>query len=798
MTRVQVVLTDALQGLRSGRGTLLLAFIVLTLAMTAGTVTFSVVDGVALRPLPYSSPEQLVGISSPGAKPGTVAPVSPQDYFSWADGTQAFQSLAASRPAPPLQLEVGGGGTEPLVTRRATANLFDMLGVRPVAGRLFGPEDERAGGPGVAILSHEVWARRFGADRSVIGRIVNFGHEPLQIVGVLPAGVWHPLELSPPDVYTVYVATGAERSNGRARSLSVVGRLRTNVTVEQARADVIRVSTVPIVVLPLQDQVAGAARQWLFLLLAAVALVLLIACVNVATLLLVRATARAQELAIREALGESRGMLGIGLVIEGLMLALSAGLTATVVSVGAVEAVKANLPAGLFTRVSTIAVDARVLSVSMAVAVLCGIVFASAPAWLAARCDLIGVMKAGGGPLIGGRRADRSLTAFLVAEVTVVCVLLVATTLVVRSFLLITTADLGFDRKNVVAINYERPRKDDREASRPLGDAVLRAELLARTKSVPGVVDAAISTNGSVPLSGSSVRYSLIVPGMGETQRDDALETRMVTPDYFRVMGMQLVDGRLFDARDRTGAPLVMVINDVAARRFFPDRNPLGQIVTFRGPTTIVGVLRGVHFNGPEADVGPEMYLPADQEVARGPIDFGELVMRTSGSSSEIAAAVRDAVRPTLGVEPGQARVVDDLFRRITAGRRFNAGVMVALGFIGIALGVIGVYGTMAFIVTRQFRDIGLRLALGASRSMILRSVLGSSLRCVGLGMAMGLSCAWAVSNAFRSFVFGIHPTEPSVYCQVAGFVALISLVAALVPAMRAARLDPSETLRRD
>jgi hypothetical protein len=241
-----------------------------------------------------------------------------------------------------------------------------------------------------------------------------------------------------------------------------------------------------------------------------------------------------------------------------------------------------------------------------------------------------------------------------------------------------------------------------------------------------------------------------------------------------------------------------MLINDVAARRFFPNRDPIGQTVTFRGATTIVGVLRSVHFQGPEGDVRPEMYVPADQQRVLPPRDIGTVVIRTSRSPHQVADAVREAIRPVLGVEPGRPQVVDEMFRRITAGRRFNAAVMAALGVLGVALGIAGVYGTIQFLVTRKVRDIGLRLALGASPSRIMRSVLSLALRRVALGTLLGLTVAWGISGAFHSLVFGITPTDPGTYLQVAGLIALAGAVAALLPALRAARLDPVDALRRE
>jgi predicted permease len=455
------------------------------------------------------------------------------------------------------------------------------------------------------------------------------------------------------------------------------------------------------------------------------------------------------------------------------------------------------LPAGL-TRVPDIAVDGRVLMVTVSVAGLCGLVFSSAPAWLAGRNDLVGLMKTGGGAVIGGQRRNRLLSVFLVADVAFVCVLLVATALVITSFILVTTADLGFDRRNVMTFPYERALQEVNEADRSAAAAVLRTELLNRARSVPGVISAAIATNASTPLSGGSVRYSIDIPGFGQTTREDWPETRMVTPDYFRVLGMQLIRGRMFEPSDGAGAPRVMLINDVAARRFFPDRDPIGEVVTFRGPTTIIGVLRGVRMNGPEVEMRPEMYTLADQVEPRYQRAGGHLVVRADRDPRSLAAAVREAIRPALDAEPPQPQFVDDDFRRLTAGRRFNAGLMAAFGLIAVAIGAIGVYGTMEFVVAQQVRSIGLRMALGASTSHVMRSVLRDAMRRVMLGTVIGLGGAWLVSRAFTSFVFGIRPTEPALYMSVGGLLALVGLAAALVPALHAARLDPLVSLRHE
>lgn len=791
--RVRMDLRDAFRGLRGDRGTTLMAFVILSLTMGAGTVTFSVVDGVALRPLPYASPDRLVSISPPGATPGAVRPSSPSDYFDWLESAQTLESLGAARLAPGLVLHFGGL-TETLVTRSVTANLFDVLGVRPAIGRFFGPEHERPGGPSTVVLSHDLWVRRFGGDPRIIGQRLTFGQDTREVVGVLSAGVSYPIASgASPDIYVPWIATTSDRSNNRASSVFVVGRLRTGVTLKETRAELGRNG--PAVVLSLQDQVVGPARAWMLLVLAAVGFVILVACANVANLLLARATTRAPELATREALGAPRRRLALGLLLEGLLLALASAAAGLCLSFWGIEIVKSSLPPGL-TRVSTIAIGGRVMFASMVAAALCGLLCASAPAWMASRTDLLHTMKAGGGSVIGGRRRDRSLSAFLVADVAFVCLLLVATSLVVTTFILVSTADLGFDRRNVMMFGYERLLNEVARKDRPHAAAALRAELMERASSVPGVASVAISMNDGL-LSGGSVRYSLIIPGIGETKRDDWLETNMVTPGYFHTMGMEVIRGRPFEASDGSGAPRVMLINDVAARRFFPDRDPVGQIVTFQGSqTTIIGVLRGVHFGGPEVDVPPAMYTPIDQLV--GAPNIGALLVRTTGDPRALSGKVQDAIRSALGgSEPGLPRFIDDGFRRLTAGRRFNAGLMAIFGFIALAIGAIGVYGTTSFVVAQQIPAIGLRMTLGASPTRVLRSVLREALRDVALGVGIGLAGAWALSGALASFVFGIRATDPLVYAAVGGVLAVVGTAAAFVPAMRAARLDPLAALRR-
>jgi predicted permease len=818
-TTMELLLTDvktALRGLRSSMGTTLLAFGILAVTIAAGTITFSVVDAIAIRPLPFAAPNELVSAGRVWKTSTTPGPVASQDYFNWLERTSSFSAIGAASFWSSLSFDIDGvHGTA--TSARVSTNLFDVLGVKAAHGRLFRQHDDEPGHDDVMVLSHTFWTQHFSGEPSVVGRRVSFGGHVREIVGILPAGVTFPISASAPaELYVPYIATADERSpasNGRAYGLYVVGRLRPGVTLATARADLEHASAamiaafpqamekdLPLVVSSLQDRVIGPAKQWLYLVLIAVGVVLVIACLNVANLFLARTAVRTREIATRLALGASRGRLARVQLMEGTMLALVSAAAGIGISFWGVSIAKASLPANL-ARTSGIAVDLRVLVVSSVVAVLCGLIFASAPAWWSSRHDLAASMRTGNAGSVGAGRL-RSFKTFLIVEMTFVSVLLVASALLVTSFIRITTSDLGFDRRDVVAYSVSQSFRTIPETDRPAAIRTFMTDLLDHVRHAHGVRHAALILNG-VPLSGNVVRYSIAVPHQsGEPAMiTHDMITHEVTPDYFATMAIRLLRGRTFTDSDAAGTSLVAIINDVAARAIFGTEDAVGRTFTFRGPATVVGVAKSVRTGGPEIDLQPEMYVPVDQQtpLTRSSGLYGDLVVRLDKASAAEAAEVASVIRPLMDTpRPTTPKAVDDTFRRLTADRRFNAGVMAIFGAIAILIGAIGIYGTMAFLVAQRVREIGVRMALGASPTRVMRTVLRDASWCVLLGLVIGLAAARAVSSLFTSLVFGVTPTSPSIYIGVAALLVIVGIAAALVPARRAARLDPLVALRTE
>jgi predicted permease len=775
------------------------------MAIAASTVTFSVVDTVALRRLPFESDGDLIAISRVTSRSPRPDVVAPQDYFLWQEQQTSCEDLAATGPWT-LRVQTDTG-TETLVALRASANLLSVLRVTPLYGQFFGPQHQQTGQDLVAVISHGLWVRRFGADPGIVGRPVTFGKETRTVLGVLPAGFEYPVGLErPTEVLIPWVPRAAERDlafGGRGYYLRVIGRLKPGVTLAQAHAEIDRIAKGVTVeaqrnfwrdarthVTTLHDLVVGSVGDWMRLLLGAVGLVLLVACANVANLLLARGSVRARELAVRTALGASRVRLARAVALESILLATASAGAGILIAMWGVDVVKAALPTGI-SRASSIALDLRVLAVTVVAALSTGVIFGAVPAWQASRSDVVTILKAGT-PGAGQSKA-RWRSAFLVIEVALVVALLAGTGLFVMSFIRVLTTDLGFDRHNLVRFEVSRSFQEPDDAARSAQQTAFATAAIDRVRQVPGVVRAGI-VSGGTPLSGQSTRYSVVVPGVGEFDGEDMVELRGVTSEYFQTTGVRLRQGRLFDERDQAGAPRVAVINDLAARRFFGDRNPIGQTVVIHGSNTVVGVIQSLHLDGPERDLRPELYLPFWQHADSN----WSLVVRSSGPPAPVIPAVQAGI-PGLGpIAWPAARAFDDQFRILTAERRFNAVVLGILGGIALLIGAAGVYGVIAFIVTQQTREIGVRVALGASPGRIRRGVMSDATQHLVAGAAIGLAAAWAGSRIFESVLFGVTPTDPLVYASVVFVLLATGLAAAWLPARRASRVDPLIALRAE
>jgi putative ABC transport system permease protein len=781
---------------------------VLTLAIAAGTVTFSIVDTIALRRLPFPNSDRLVAIGR--LEPQDTRPrlVAPQELYEWQATAPAFEAVAGISEAS-LSLKTDGQ-TENLVAARSTANLFDVLRTWPSLGRAFLVTNEQAGNDSVVIISHRLWVRRFSADPAIIGRIQTFGSGSggvaLQIIGVMPGGFTYPVGATQAtDAWIPFVPGVSDRDHraqGRNFVLETIGRLRDDATLEDARVQVEQAADRIVnqyqsvswrsgrpVVMSLQDWVVGPAKRWLVLALVAVALVLLVGFVNVVNLLLARVVIRGREFATRAALGASQVRLARTLLFEVILLSAAACAFGVLLSVWGLSAATSFLPSGL-ARASTIALDLRVLVVSIAATLGIGLCFGALPAWQASRAGL--ALATRNTSLIGGLSGTRWQRVLLVSQVAFVVTLLVATTLAVTTFVRVTTTDLGFDRRNVVSFTVSNSITD-------------LLDIRRRISAVPGVASVAFIDYGGLPLSGMSTRDGLSIDGFGVTKDDDMAEVRKVSPAYFDVLGMRLVRGRPIQDSDVAGAPHVAVINQAAAKRYFGDADPVGREISsstdwqFRGSATIVGVVESLRLAGPEGDVRPELYLPMAQQLRRDGKILVDIVVRTADAPEGSVAAIQAAMRAVIGTSARLApRYPTEQFRQLTAERRFNAGLMTLFGVFGVIVGGLGIYGVMSFVVASQVRVIGLRIALGASPASILRAVLWQTGQYLLIGVAFGLIGARLSTNLLETLVFGLSPSDPLIYVIVVALITAVGFVAALCPSVRAARVDPLVMLRAD
>jgi putative ABC transport system permease protein len=805
-------LRTAIRSLRRSPTFTAVALIVLALGIGAGTAVFSVVDAVVLRALPFDEHDRLVVVLEHNTRQAALfgGVTTSQTYLDWRAQQQAFEGLAAVGNTS-FSLRDGDGYPQVVRAVRATSEFFAVLRVRPLLGRTFTAAEETTGRHRVALLSYAFWQRQFAGSRDVVGRTVMLDDESWDVVGVMPAEFGYPVASArPADIYVPRLFRDEDRmrEDNRTFDNTVVGRLKPGVSIAQASDQMNRVAAaldaqyptwapgLRVRLVTLHEHLVGEVRSWMVMLLCAVAFVMLIACANVANLLLARATVRGPEIAIRAALGASRGAIVRSLLVEAVVLSLGGAAIGVLLAWVGVHAVLPWLPAGL-PRVATIGIDVRVLAAAVATAVVTGIGFGLVPALHASRPNLSTSLKDHTRSSTASAGSHRLRGALVVAEVALAVVLVVGAALFIGSFAKLMQVEPGFDYRRVLAVNvgvrWEPGRIDEALAK---GQAYIR-QMLNAVSRVPGVEGRA-AISGGLPLTGSWSNTSVTLPGRGKLTGDgDSMERRTVTPGYLELLRIPLLRGRYLGDDDRADSQPVIVINQSAARRYWPGEDALGQRLTVSGQErVVVGIVADIRDFGPEAPARQEGYVPLAQSTVIG----ATLVMRTAGDPLRVLPAVKSAIWT---VSKDQ-RIAGDIFTlegymdRLIAPRRFYMVLLALFGVLGLAISAVGIYGVMAYLVAERTSDIGVRMALGATPGAVVGMVLRRAGLLLALGLALGTGVSWYASAAVKSFLFQVEPTDPRIFACAAVVLAFAGLAASAVPARRAAAVDPIVALRRE
>jgi putative ABC transport system permease protein len=803
----------ALRNLRKSPAYTAITVLTLALGIGANTAIFSVVNGVLLKPLPYPQPERLVFITSQFPALGfDQFWVSAPEFVEFRDRNRSFQGVGAYR-AGAVNL---GTEDQPRRVNSAivTSELIPVLGVEPIRGRKFTYEDTLPGAEDVAILSHEIWQSAFARDEGVVGRVVRIDGTPTRIVGIMPAGydvhdekvlVWLPLTLNP-----------ASPGNRGGHFLYLVGRLKDGISLAQAKTDLdtmlVQWTTlnpgthVPnpqghrIRFDPLQEDLVGGLRTALWVLQGAVGFVLLIACANRANLLLARAESRQKEFAVRTALGAGRWRLLRQFLTEGVVLALAGGALGTALGFGGLRAMLAANPDSL-PRAGEIAIDPAVLTFTLVVSVVTGLLFGMAPLLqLRERVVTLSLKESGQRSTAGAGRA-RIRSGLVMAEVALAVVLVIGAGLLLRSFWNLMTVDAGFNRSRLMTFGLVLSGTTYQNAQSRV-DFFRR--LTERLRSLPGVQGAA-AMQGLPPyrlVNANDTDFEgYTAPKEGPFENVDYYQT--VTQEYLTTMGIPVVDGRDFSPADATGAPAVLV-NETLAKTFYKDASPIGKRLKagFGADSpwfTIVGVVRDVKQGGVDKKTGTELYFLNEQgpRVANRAPGSMNIALRTALPPETVSSNIRQIVQemdPTLPIV--RLRTMDDVFADSLARPRFLAQLLGLFAGLALALAAIGTYGVLAYSVSERRKEIGIHMALGASRSNVLGMVLGQGLRLTIVGVVVGLAAAFGLTRMLQAQLFNVKPTDPATISVVVAFIATVALFACYLPASRATRVDPMVVLR--
>ncbi len=780
------------------------AVITLALGIGANTAIFSLVNAVLLRALPFQTPEQLVSVGKvPGQ--GGMPGLAGFQYLAWKEKSNSFDGIAAYTDNN-FNL-IGNGEPERISCAQVTASLFPTLGVQPILGRTFLPEEDRRGNNQVAVVSEGFWQRHYGREASLVGSTIQLDDKNYTVVGIMPSSfrfpgdfeIWLPLALDP-----------VQETQGDFFSLvEVVGRLKPDVMVQQAQSELNLISQQASTQLKdpvqpsnleihaLHQQLVVGVRLTLFVLWGAVGLVMLLACVNVANLMLARTVGRQREMAVRAAVGARRWQLIRQLLSESIILGIIGGALGLLLAFWFTSAIASIVPDGFASSIhdlKAIGLDWRVFGFTLGLSLLTGVIFGIVPALTGSRPDLLRVLR---------ESASRNLMSFglrsmrgwlVVTELALALILLLGAGLLVRSFRELNAVDLGFNRENVLTARIGLPRSVYRT---PAQTTAFNQQLLDRIKALPGVESA--GTINHTPLTGFGVIASTEIEGQPppDRKRDTPLGVGAVTPDYFRTLQIPLISGRGYDERDRAEAAKVAVVNHAFAQRYFPNGDVLGKRIGFGCEeglcTTIVGVVGNVKQESITAGVAPEIYVPFSQMPMNGMTVF----VRSKGDPAELARALRaevfaiDKNQPVYDVKTLEQRVVQTIAASRSLMLLFSGFAVLAL-----VLASVGIYGIVSYSVSQRTKEIGIRMALGARGVDVLRMVLKNGMTLVVAGVAIGVAGALALTRFLTTMLFGVTPTDTATFIVVSLTLATVALIACLVPARRATKVDPLEALR--
>jgi putative ABC transport system permease protein len=799
--------------LRKSPGFSVIAMMVVALGIGATTAIFSVVDAVLLKPLPFRAPGRLLVIweKNPAQNQDKLF-VAPVNFLEWRKQSQAMESMAAFHDVH-INLTGGPNGhidPEELKCERVSAEMFPLLGVEPVLGRTFRPEEDRPGHGNFALLSHSLWQRRFGGDPAIAGKAIRLRDQSYTVVGVLPAGfsvmtpevdIWIPLGLSAFDPLSA-----------NNRFLTVIARLKGDTGEDRARMELETIGSRMEKANPaldkgwrpsafmLEKELVGNVRQALWVLLGAVGFLLLMACANVASLLLARATTRRKEIAVRMALGAGRGRIVTQLLSESMILALSGGLLGMLLASGGVGLMARLGQAAGIPRLAEARVDARLLLFTLCVSMATGILCGMAPALQSSSGNLNQALTDGGRSGTTGRQGRTMRSALVVVEVGLAALVLIGAGLLMRSFVRLRSVDPGFQPSGLLTMRVPLSGGRNNTVERRVA---FFQQVVDRVATLPGV--RAVGAVNGLPLTGLGVGSMFAVggqPAPPAEQRPLGV-LRSVTPGYFRAMGIPLVAGRGFADSDTRPAAPVIVVNQTLARRFWREGNPLGGrlVVDTDGRTAaIVGVVGDLKPESMEGEDWPTIYNPYAQEpVATLTLVVRTGDVRTGGAPMALASAVAREVHHLDPDQPvADVRPMDAVMDQAMAGARFNTVLLAAFAAMAFVLAAVGIYGVISYDVTERTHEIGIRLALGAQPGNVLKLVVGQGARLAVYGIAAGLAAAWGLTRLMVTMLFGVKPDDFYTFAAISGLLGAVALGASYLPSRRAMALDPVTALRHE